>query len=72
MSNSNVLAGVKCPRCGNEDDFVVTFNVRAGGVLVTDDGYDLSEATSIDDDLYGPESVWTCNDCALTRTGGLR
>ena len=65
----NVLEGVRCPECGNEDSFAVSFDVRVIGVMVNDDGYSLDEALSTVDDLFGESSVWTCNDCGNTGGG---
>lgn len=35
MPNKNYLKGIKCPRCGQEDSFIIDV---AGAATVTDDG----------------------------------
>jgi hypothetical protein len=55
MTNTNCLAGIKCPACGNED----SFRIAATAVFtVTDDGTDDYTAVEWDDD-----SDAECTEC---------
>ena len=40
--NTNCLEGIKCPKCGNEDKFVISVVAHA---TVTDDGFRKMQGT---------------------------
>lgn len=49
--NTNCLEGIKCPKCGNEDEFVISVVAHA---TVTDDGFRKMQGGDWDDD----SSIW--------------
>ena len=57
MPNENCLAGIKCPKCGNEDRFLITATILAD---VSDDGADLANGSDI---LWEDESGTGCPEC---------
>jgi hypothetical protein len=65
MANTNCLEGMKCPNCGQEDNFRIT----AEAVFdVTDDGTDLFGSVEWDDD-----SPVVCLQCMeITKVARLR
>ena len=56
--NENVLAGVSCPKCGNEDELRVLAEVV---VNVTDDGSDVDEDSATH--TWGDDSWTMCPAC---------
>jgi hypothetical protein len=57
MTNENCLAGIKCPKCGNEDRFLISATIVAD---VTDDGADVAEGS---DFHWDDASMTRCPDC---------
>ncbi len=57
MKNENCLAGIKCPRCGNEDRFLISASIVAD---VTDAGADIASHSDIP---WDDESSTICPDC---------
>lgn len=55
MANSNCLAGIRCPKCGDEDEF----RIAASSIFeITDDG------TGDHEDVeWGGESYIQCRAC---------
>ena len=62
MGNNNVLAGRKCPKCGSEGPFEVTFRVTVRGE-VADDGYYLGDMSVVEDELLSDSSPTECTEC---------
>jgi hypothetical protein len=62
--NTNCLAGIKCPKCGNEDLFTVSATCWA---TVTDDGIDSTSDFEWDD-----ESVCMCRCGHSDQMGAFR
>jgi hypothetical protein len=58
MANTNCLAGIKCPKCGNEDLFLISATCWA---TVTDDGVESTE-----DLEWDGESQCLCKQCRFT------
>ncbi len=56
-SNTNCLAGIKCPHCGSEDAFYISACVLA---YVTDTGAEVADNASID---WDPDSHTECAEC---------
>jgi hypothetical protein len=56
MPNTNRLEGVRCPKCGHEDSFIIAACVD---VLVTDDGTEDHGG----DYLWDDDSHCTCSQC---------
>jgi Zn ribbon nucleic-acid-binding protein len=57
MTNTNCLAGIKCPHCGNDDAFYISGSVLA---YVTDDGAEAASNASID---WDADSYTECVEC---------
>ena len=57
MTNANCLAGIKCPKCGNEVRFLIAATIVAD---VTDDGADIAKHSDI---LWDDNSSASCPDC---------
>lgn len=57
-TNSNCLAGVRCPRCGHETSFDITATTTA---TITDDGTDDTTGTE-----YDASAHTQCTDCSFT------
>ena len=57
MPNENCLAGIKCPKCGNEDRFIIGATILAD---VTDDRADIAKGSDV---LWDDESNTGCPDC---------
>jgi len=57
MTNTNCLEGVKCPACGNEDDFRIEVTTMA---TVTDDGAEVDHG----DMKWDSDSYAECATCA--------
>jgi ribosomal protein S27AE len=60
MPNENCLKGVKCPRCGNEDRFLIVVTILAD---VTDDGADTASNSEWD---WNDASHTHCPECGET------
>lgn len=64
MENENCLAGIQCPRCGNEDRLLIVTTVLAD---VTDGGADIADGS----DMHWDDSSFTrCPEC--DRDGPLK
>lgn len=57
MSNTNCLAGIKCPQCGNEERFLIFATVLMD---VTDGGADNADGS---DTHWDDASMTTCPEC---------
>ena len=57
MTNTNCLAGIKCPQCGSEDAFYISARVLA---YVTDNGAEADSNASID---WDTDSHTECAEC---------
>ena len=55
MTNTNCLSNIKCPACGNEDEFRIRATTLA---LVTDDGVEDHADMEWDEDSYAE-----CTQC---------
>jgi len=58
MTNSNCLANIKCPHCGNEEHFNISARVLA---YATDEGAEAAVNSSIDWDNDSPIDCPECN-----------
>ncbi len=56
MPNTNCLEGVRCPKCGHEDSFIIAARID---VLVTDDGTDDTRG----DYTWEDDSFCACDNC---------
>jgi hypothetical protein len=65
MTNENCLAGIKCPKCGNEDRFFIAAMILAE---VTDDGADIARNTDME---WDDESYARCPDCGEENALGV-
>lgn len=63
MPNTNVLEGVKCPKCGHTENFTITVKAWIS-VDATDDGYWFGESETLDEEW---EAI-TCPVCGLNGT----
>ena len=64
MKNVNVLEGISCPRCGNDDEFRVLAEVT---VQVTDDGTGTDDSSHYNWD----DEAWTlCTECEFEAVWG--
>jgi predicted RNA-binding Zn-ribbon protein involved in translation (DUF1610 family) len=59
MANDNCLEGIGCPRCGNEDRFLIVATIVAD---VTDDGADIAAHTDME---WDEASSTRCPDCGM-------
>jgi hypothetical protein len=59
MTNDNCLQGISCPKCGNEERFLITATIVAD---VTDDGADIAAHTDMD---WDDTSHTRCPDCGM-------
>ena len=57
MTNTNCLAGLRCPQCGNADRLFITGIVR---LEVTDDGADVADGS---DWHWDDASLTICPEC---------
>ncbi len=57
MTNENCLAGIQCPKCGNEDRFLISATIVAD---VTDAGADIARHSDI---RWDDHSSTSCPDC---------
>lgn len=55
--NTNCLEGIRCPECGQEDEFEIDATAT---LLVTDDGWDLARYSAAE---WGRYSSIKCTDC---------
>ena len=58
MPNINILEGVRCPKCGQEDEFMVPCE---GVGVVTDDGVEIIGHIDFTDG-----GIWLCTSCEAT------
>jgi hypothetical protein len=65
MTNTNCLAGIKCPECGYEDRFFICAPITAD---VTDDGSEIAKNRG--DFEWDSDSRIECHDCGATGTVG--
>ena len=60
MTNTNCLENVCCPKCGQEDRFVIAANVK---VEVTDDGADMASPMYGNGFEWDEKSYCRCPEC---------
>jgi hypothetical protein len=65
MTNTNCLQGIKCPRCGYEDRFLISATITAD---VTDDGSEIAKNRG--DFEWDDRSRIECHGCGTTGTVG--
>ncbi len=64
MPNTNCLEGIKCPKCGQEDRFIICVS---GAAVVTDDGIEQSYDSDWDND-----SFIMCHDLDCEHEGKIK
>jgi hypothetical protein len=62
MTNTNCLEGIRCPKCGQEDRFMIAANIIAE---VTDDGADVASPHYGNGFEWDEESYCRCPECNL-------
>jgi hypothetical protein len=60
MANDNCLEGLRCPRCGQEDQLLITAMITC---VVTDDG-----SEPVGDHYWDDDSVTRCPGCGYQGT----
>lgn len=69
-SSENLLKGIECPRCGNDERFTIAATVWLD---LTDDGTVPSEAPGRGDHEWDHDSVMECPKCGyISRYGAFR
>lgn len=63
MTNTNCLEGICCPKCGQEDRFMIAANIIAE---VTDDGADMASPMYCSGFEWDEDSYCRCPACDFT------